>query len=291
MIPADSTQFLGLPAPDPQQADALVLPAPIEKTVSYGTGTAGGPRAILEASFQLEPFDEETLVDFTEAPRVHTLAPLSDHGDIETCLARLRDHVRPLRDRFVLTLGGEHTITYGLVEGLVEDLSNVTIVQIDAHADLADKLHGQHWSHGTVMRRLWQRGCSLLQIGIRSLTRDEHDVATAGPRITTFYAHSLKDQWADLLDALLQLEGNVYLTIDVDGLDPAVIPSTGTPQPNGLSWRQMMDILRVLLTESRARVLGADVVEFVPSPVGPGCDPTAARLAAKLLAWRWLGRR
>lgn len=291
MIPADSTQFLGLPAPDPQHADALVLPAPIEKTVSYGTGTAGGPRAILEASYQLEPFDEETLVDFAESPRVHTLPPLDNRGDIETCLARLRDYVRPLRDRFVLTLGGEHTITYGLVEGLIEDLSNVTVVQIDAHADLADKLHGRHWSHGTVMRRLWERGCSLLQIGIRSLTRAEHDVATAGPRITTFYAHSLKDQWADLLDALIQLEGDVYLTIDVDGLDPAVIPSTGTPQPNGLSWGQMMDILRVLLTESRARVLGADVVEFVPSPVSPGCDPTAARLAAKLLAWRSLGRR
>jgi agmatinase len=93
-----------------------------------------------------------------------------------------------------------------------------------------------------------------------------------------------------MLDALRRLEGKVYLTIDVDGLDPSIIPSTGTPQPGGLSWRQMMDILRVLTNESRCQLIGADIVEFVASPVPPGCDPAAARLATKLLAWWWRGR-
>ena len=163
------------------------------------------------------------------------------------------------------------------------------MVQIDAHADLADQLDGRHWSHGTVMRRLWERGCRLVQIGVRSLTRSEHELAATEPRITTFYAHRLEEQWAELLKTLRGLEGPVYLTIDVDGLDPSIIPSTGTPQPGGLSWRQTMDVIRALGTESRCRLIGADIVEFVPSPVPPGCDLTAARLTAKLLAWWWKG--
>ena len=96
MPPADATQFLGLPSPGPKRADVRLLPVPVEKTVSYGTGTGGGPQAILEASFQLEPFDEEALVDFTEAPRIHTLPPVSADGGLEDCLARIRETVRPL---------------------------------------------------------------------------------------------------------------------------------------------------------------------------------------------------
>ena len=118
-MPLDPTQFLGLSSPGPSRADALLLPLPIEKTVSYGTGTAGGPRAILEASLKIETFDEETLVEFAEAPRVHTLPAVSADGSIEDCLARIRDHVRTLRGKFVLALGGEHTVTYGVVAGLV----------------------------------------------------------------------------------------------------------------------------------------------------------------------------
>ena len=136
----DTTQFLGLPSPGYEQADARMLPVPIEKTVSYGTGTGGGPKAIIEASFQLEPFDEETLVDFNEGPRIHTLPPVGSVGDLEDCLTRIRETVRPLRDKFLVSLGGEHGVTYGLVTGLVDDPTQVTIVQIDAHADLADDL-------------------------------------------------------------------------------------------------------------------------------------------------------
>jgi agmatinase len=287
----DPTQFLGLPSLGQERADAMLLPLPVEKTVSYGTGTAGGPQAILDASQQLETFDEETLVEFAEAPRIHTLPPLSVSGELEACLSQIRDHVRPLRTKFLLTLGGEHSVTYGLVAGLADDLADVTVVQIDAHADLADALHGRRWSHGTVMRRMWEEGCGLVQIGIRSLSQSEYQVATSGPRITTFYAHRLEEQWTEVLESLRRLKGKVYLTIDVDGLDTSIIPSTGTPQPNGLSWRQTMDVLRVLMTQSHCQLIGADVVEFVPSPAPPGCDLTAARLAAKVLAWWWMGKR
>ncbi len=287
----DPTQFLGLASPGEAHADALLLPLPVEKTVSYGHGAAGGPKAILDASLKIETFDEETLVEFSEAPRLHYLPPPPTDGDIEDCLAAIQKHVRPWRDRFLLAFGGEHTVTYGVVNGLVDDPAEVTVVQIDAHADLADKLEGRHWSHGTVMRRLWEQGCRLVQIGIRSLTRDEYQLAAAGPRITTFYAHRVKEQWPEVLATLRGLEGKVYLTIDVDGLDPSIIPSTGTPLPGGLSWAETMEVIRALTLQSPCRLIGSDIVEFVPSPTLPGCDPIAARLAAKLLAWWWTGRR
>ena len=102
--------------------------------------------------------------------------------------------------------------------------------------------------------------------------------------------HRLAQEWGEILDVLRRLEGKVYLTVDVDGLDPSIIPSTGTPLPNGLSWSQTMDVIRVLATESPARLIAADIVEFVPSAVLPGCDPVAARLAAKVLAWQWRGK-
>jgi agmatinase len=290
MLPIESKQFFPLPAVALEKADVLILPTPIEKTVSYGTGAAGGPQAILNASLQVDTFDEETLVDFATAPCLHVLPPVSHDGNLEECLQRIQEQVRPFRDRFVLALGGEHSITYGLLMGRVDNPSEVTVVQIDAHPDMADQLNGLRWSHGTVMRRLWECGCNVVQIGIRSLTRAEYEIIGRGPRIKTFYAHQLHHQWAEVLAALRNIKGKVYLTIDVDGLDPSIIPSTGTPQPDGLSWRQMMDVLRVLLTESQSELISADVVEFVPSPVAPGCDPIAARLVTKTLAWWWTGK-
>ncbi|MBN1394886.1 MAG: agmatinase [Pirellulales bacterium] len=283
-------QFLDIPSPGADRADALLLPLPVEKTVCYGRGAGGGPEAIIKASSQIETFDEETLVEFTEAPRTHTLPPPSSEGEIEDCLSRINECVRPWRGRFLLALGGEHTVTYGVVTGMVEDPAEVTVVQIDAHADLADRLDGRRWSHGTVMRRLWERGCRLVQIGVRSLSREEYGLASANDRITTYYAHRLKQQWPEVLESLRSLKGKTYLTIDVDGFDPSLVPSTGTPLPGGLSWDEAMEVVRVLTSQSSCRLIGGDVVEFVPSPNPPGCDPTVARLTSKLLAWWWSGR-
>jgi len=282
---SEPASFLGLPSPGPDRADALILPLPIEKTVSYGKGTAGGPRAVLEAGRYVETFDEETHIEFADAPWVHVLPPVSDEGALEDCLARIRDRVQPLRGKFLLGLGGEHSVTHGMVAGLADDLADVTVVQIDAHADLADTLNGLRWSHGTVMRRLWEQGCRLIQIGIRSQTKSEYELASSSPRITTFYAHELPGRWAEALERLRCLEGPAYLTIDVDGLDPSVVPSTGTPVPDGLSWRQTIEVVRAVM-QSPCRLLGADIVEFVPSPIPPGCDPAAARLALKVLAFQ-----
>ena len=288
-MPLDPTQFFGLPGCDLQHADILILPLPLEKTVSYGAGTCRGPEAILQASCQVELFDEETLVDFAQGPKIHTLPPLAADGTLEEYLAATKRLVAAERGKFLLALGGEHTASYGVIDGLADDLSEITIVQIDAHADLIDQLGGRRWSHGTVMRRLWERGCRLLQVGIRSLSREEYELVRSGPRISTYFAHQLASQWDRLLAELRGLVGKVYLSIDVDGLDPAVFPSTGTPQPGGLSWRQTIEIVRAV-AESSCQWMGADVMELVASPHPPGCDITAARLVAKLLAWREWGK-
>lgn len=285
------TQLLGLPSCPLQQADAVVLPAPMERTVSYGPGTSGGPAAILAASSQVELFDEETGVDFDEAPRIHTATVVMPGDSPEADLAAIKAAVAQFRGKFVLTLGGEHTLTQAAVAGLCDNMERLTIVQIDAHADLIDRLDGLTLSHGTVMRRLWERGVNLVQLGIRSLSREEFDLIGTGERICTYFAHQLPDRFDEALDTLRQLEGDVYLTIDIDGLDPSVVPSTGTPQPDGLSWRQTMALLQAVTSAPRARLLGADLVEFIPSPHLPGCDLTAAKLAVKTLAWWHAARR
>ena len=280
-------QFLGLPSPGLGSADAVLLPLPFERTTSYGRGTWRAPRAIIRASHQVETFDEEALVDFEERPRLHTAEPIRADGDIDSYLRAVRQAVVPLRGRFVLGLGGEHTVTSGLVEGLTDAVEDLTIVQVDAHADLIDRLDGQAWSHGTVMRRLWEKGCRLVQVGVRSLSREEHELVRAEERITAYYAHDLADSWGDVLSHLDGLAGDVYLTLDVDGLDPSVVPTTGTPQPDGLTWRQAMDVIQAVAGAPQGKLLGADVVEFVPSPRPPGCDLTVAKLAAKTLAFRF----
>ncbi len=199
--------------------------------------------------------------------------------------------VRPLRDKFVLALGGEHTVTYGLVTGLVDDLAEVTVVQIDAHADLADELDGRRWSHGTVMRRLWERGCRLVQIGIRSLTRSEYDVAAAGPRITTFYAHRLARAVGRVLDYPPQAGGQGLPDDRRGRAGPLDHSQHGHAAAERPVWRQTIDVLRTLMTESGCQLIAADVVEFVPSPTPPGCDPAAARIVTKMLAWWWAGKK
>ena len=279
-------QFLGLPPCPANEADVIVLPLPLEKTVSYGAGTSRAPWAIINASCQIELFDEQTAVDFEQGPKIYTSSPVPYGSSIRKYLASVRERVTRHRGKFVLALGGEHTVSYGVVRGLIDDLSSLTVVQIDAHADLADELDGQRWSHGTVMKRLWDDGCQLIQIGVRSLSRSEYDLATNDERIQTYFAHRLSEQWGEMIDTIEQLTGDVYLSIDVDGLDPSVIPSTGTPQPDGLSWRQMVEVIRAVMS-GQCHLVGADICEFIPSPPPPGRDIVPAKLAAKVLAFWW----
>ena len=275
--------FLGLPAETSAYAKArvVVLPVPFEATVSYGAGTRAGPDAILAASRQVETFDPDLGCDLADAP-IHThpsVAPILSSPDAMTDrLAAVAG--RLVADgKWVLALGGEHAITLGLVRAAAEKHGRLSILQLDAHLDLRDAYEGTPYSHASVMRRIVEDGHRTVHVGIRNACREEVEFAEA---------HGLPIFWASkfagsdaLLEAADALQSPVYVSVDVDGLDPSVIRTTGTPEPGGLGWWETMRLLERVF--SKHRVVGADVVEL--SAQGDiASDFAAARLAAKLAA-------
>jgi agmatinase len=299
--------FFGLPEDSAEEADVLLLPLPYEGTVCYGKGTSRGPAAIWEASTHPELWDEE--IEFTlDSRSFHSAAPVlpADREDPGAYLDRVRGAAGALHAHsgLVLSIGGEHSLTPPLVFAAVsdaDDLSDLTIVQFDAHADLRSEYEGTPHSHACAMRHLVDRGANLLAIGIRSAEGNEAAYGLATGRVHTFHAWELSGGYGggepapnregELLERLESLDGDFYLTFDVDGLEPALCPGTGTPVPGGLGWWQAMSYLRALLLENRtASLIGCDIVETVPQPHTQVNEYTAARLAAKMIAYHFKGR-
>ena len=286
-----SLEFLDLPQTDAEEADVLVLSFPFEGTVTYGRGTASGPAAILGASLQLESYDEELDLELADHLRVAALPPLSPRGSetADEYIGRVREHVSSLtlHRRFPLSFGGEHSVTGGILAGLPIDARDLTIVQIDAHADLRESYEGTINNHACAMRRALDLGVrKLFSIGIRSATAEEAKLVREDRRIFRCWDFELTQRWDPLLTALRALTGPVYITIDVDGLDPTLCPGTGTPQPGGLDWRQAVAVLRATILESSAQIVGADVMETVPQPHSRVNELVAAKLGAKILGYR-----
>lgn len=291
------TDFLDLDGVQLEDADVAIVQVPWEGTVSFGAGTAQGPAAILRAGPHLETFDEELGFDFEGAVRICTLPPIEpDPAErAEAYLARVRKICAALglMPPFPLTFGGEHSISSAVMGGMREDWSGVTVVHIDAHADLRDEYQGSRHSHACALRRVLDLGIAkLISIGIRSCTAEEFAMARDDQRIDTLYAHQMHDpeRWQALLDQLRGLQGEVYLSIDIDGLDCTLCPGTGTPQPGGLSWEQALDVLRSTIRESQASVIGADIVETAPMPQSQVNEMVAAKLGYKILAYRFAPR-
>lgn len=262
--------FLDLPpaTADYARADVLVLPIPFEATVSYGQGTAEGPAAIIEASRQVELYDREFDREPALAYGVHTLPALTLPADpsaaVDVIAAAVAQAARS--GKLVVGLGGEHTISVGVGRGLLQALGGpMTIVQIDAHCDLRDSYEGSPYSHACIARRLLEETGieQVLQLGIRSLCPEEMDFARANPaRVRIWFSEDVHaDDWQTELIARVQGR-RVYLTIDVDGLDPAIVPATGTPEPDGLTWTEALTILRTVT--QHATVIGMDCVELAP---------------------------
>ena len=287
-------QFLGLPNCNPESAHVRLLPLPYENTVSFGRGTAHAPDAILLASQQVELWDDELQFDL-QTVSFHTAVPvIPQTGETpELYLARVEERCRLLSvsEGLTIGIGGAHSVTPPLVRAVVgsTDLSELTVVQFDAHADLREEYAGTKLSHACAMRRLVDGGADVLAIGIRSMSREEAEFARNHPRIRTFSAQALgtnSESECELLDDLRRLRGNVYLTIDVDVLDCALCPATGTPEPGGLGWWQSLKLLRTVLHETEhCRVLACDVVETVPLPGTQVNEFTAARLLSKIIAY------
>jgi agmatinase len=292
-LPADQS-FLDpvrADADTPASARAVIVPFGLEASVSYGAGTAAGPAAILKASQQLELYDEEL---GREAYLDYGVAAVREPAIAKPIEAALDQLERLVEDvlavgKFPFVLGGEHSLTVGAIRPLLARHPDLVVLQFDAHADLRDGYLGERYSHAAAMRRvLDHRGVSLIRLGIRAVSASEAAYLAAHPdRVSVYWA---KDQasW-DLAGLKRRLKGRpVYISFDIDALDAAVMPATGTPTPGGLGYWQALAILREAC--AAGRVVAADLVEFAPIAGLHAFDYTAAALAYKLLSYA-LARR
>jgi agmatinase len=275
------------------EARVAILPVPYEGTVSYGHGAAEGPRAILAASDQLEMYDEE-LDCCPDALGLHTLAPVDCAGATpEQAMQRIHAAaLPPLRDgKFLVTLGGEHSISYGVFTAQQAVRSRpFSLLQIDAHADLRPSYQGTPHSHASIMARAHDLGLPFVQVGLRAVSQPERDFLRAsGLEANVFWAHDIAaradERWMD--EALERLGEDVYVTLDVDGLDPTIMPATGTPVPGGLGWYPTLRLLRKVA--ARRRIVGFDVTELAPLPGLHAPDFLVARLVYKLIGYALQG--
>ena len=271
-------------ANDPGSAKAVVIPFGLEASVSYGTGTGRGPDAILAASQQLELFDDELRCEAYKSFGIATVRQPDIAPTLPAALEQLDELVEAVvgEGRFPLILGGEHALTAGAIRPFVRRYAEVVILQIDAHADLRDGYLGEHFSHASAMRRVLDYPQTrVVAVGIREISSPEVAFLQSNPdRVSVFWAKD-QDQWC-LEEIAHQVAGKpVYVTFDVDGLDAAVMPATGTPTPGGIQFRKSLDVLRAVARSGR--IVGADVVELAPITGWHAYDMTAAAISNKLL--------
>lgn len=285
--------FGGLPSrfTDRKKAAFFVLPVPFEETVSFGGGTGRGPAAIIEASAQVELWDEELGGETCEAG-IHTLSTFAPKLKGAKYLAALADCAEELASekKTLVSLGGEHSITPALVEGVRRLYPGLSVFQIDAHADLRQEYEGKPWSHACAMKRVVDQGCRLAQAGIRNYSRGEVPFIDNGP-VATAFAHLTRTPQAveaQIGRFMNHLTDDVYVTVDIDGLDPSLVPGTGTPEPGGLSWFECLDFLRPVF--ERKNVVAFDVVETAPLPGSNVSQFVAAKLVYRMMGYALRGR-
>lgn len=243
-------------------ARILVLPVSYEGTVSYGTGTGAGAMAIVDASRNMELYEEETDSEVYKLG-IHTLPEFTPRENPELMMSELYDYTKKLlaSDKFICMLGGEHSVSAPIIQAHNEKFENLSVLQIDAHADLRDEYDGTPHSHASIMARVVKDlRIPSVQVGIRSISSDEARSLKGDLPTKIFWARDIvgKTDWID--EAIDGLTENVYLTIDIDGLDPSIVPTTGTPEPGGLGWYETLTLIRKLA--EKKRVVGMDLVEY-----------------------------
>jgi agmatinase len=273
------------------RAAAWVLPVPYESTTCYGAGTRDGPAAIIAASRQVEFYDIELACEPALRYGIHTMNPLAPvHGAPEKMAAVVEQTVAAVLSgkpapRILAMLGGEHSISPGAVRGVAAALgkSDLVAVQIDAHGDLRDSYEGSTWSHACAARRILDV-CPVFQAGVRSFSAEEADLLRRRKDVKVFFGPESATGTKVLEELATFVRGKtVYFTIDLDGLDPSIMPAVGTPEPGGLSWERTLEIVRVVVSEA-ARVPAFDVVELAPLPGQHGPDYLAASLVYKVMS-------
>jgi agmatinase len=276
----------------PQDARCVVIPFGIEASVSYGSGTAKGPQAILEASHQLELFDEELWrepykdygIATIPAPKIPKAVPAALdmlEGLVEGVLAS---------DKMPFVIGGEHSLTAGAIRPFAKRFPDLVVLQFDAHADLRDGYLGEHYSHAAAMRRVLDHdNVSLVSVGIRAISEPEaRFIDENRQRVHMHYGYA-QASW-DLAQIVAPLVGRpVYVTFDIDALDGAIMPATGTPTPGGMNYLQALSILR--RTAEVSTIVGMDLVELAPLKGMHACDFLSAQLAYKMMSYALSGTR
>jgi agmatinase len=290
--------FLGLDDEDSDFAKAkvVIMPVPYEATTSFGGGTGAGPAAILESSRYIELYDQELDAEPSEVG-ISTLPSLALTGaGPQQALEQLRAAYDAVLDadpeKFIIMLGGEHSISSAPILAWADRVEQqgrrLSVLQIDAHTDLRPEYEGSPYSHASVMARVQDR-VEIVAAGIRAMTAEEMQVVRRSDNIHVFLADDIHsdERWID--DAISRLGEDVYITFDVDGFDPALVPSTGTPEPGGLQWYPVMKLLRRVFAERT--VHGVDIVELAPIPALPAPDFLVAKLAYKMIGYRFKGGR
>lgn len=274
-----------------EKARVVVLPVPLERTTTYARGTRKGPCAIIEASRNMETFDEELQVETYQKLGIATLEEMdTEEGSLEQVLANISTAVLGLLEegKFPVVLGGEHSLTPACVSAAARKFKDLSVLQIDAHADLREAYQDNPNSHACALRRSLEI-CPAVQVGIRSLSSEE---AVAIPTLPTriFWAQDIikrpTREWAE--EVAQSLSPNVYLTIDLDGLDPSIMPATGTPEPGGLTWEQVTGLLRAVARQRN--IIGMDVVELLPTPGLHAAEFLAAKLIYRTLGYIFCGK-
>jgi agmatinase len=281
-----ASRFLGLndEESDYEKSKYVILPVGYEQTTTFGKGTALGPHAIIGASAQVELYDEELRAEPYRAG-IYTLPePKTALLKPEGMVKAISDIVRKLADdgKFVVTLGGEHTVAIGPATAYAQLHPDLSILQIDAHADLRESYQGSRYSHACTMRRIRDIVDTTVGVGIRNISAEGADLAQR-ENVPLFYAHEIAgyDDWHKR--ALDYLTDVVYITIDLDGFDPSIMPGVGTPEPGGLGWYEVLRFLRKLCDAKS--IVGFDVVELMPIPGSLVSEFSAAKLTYKLIGF------
>lgn len=281
------SNFLAIDDPSLYEYDKarfVIQQVPYEHTSSYLQGSAKGPGAIVEASHFVEFYDEEQDRESFRSGGIATLPPIDFSGKVDAdAIAEIEKHTdRLIADgKFVISLGAEHTVTLGFVKSHVKKYGDISVLQIDAHSDLRQAYHDNIYSHASVMARVNELGLNIVQIGIRAQCKEEAELIRSSANIHTFYAHQVRSNPDWMKQALSALGEKVYITIDADGFDPAVIPCVGTAEPNGLYWDETIRFLQ--LVAANRQVVGFDVVEVAPQEGQILSEYTLAKLVYKMI--------
>ena len=283
-----SNGFLGLPSEIKSKNKVLVIPFGLENTVSYTSGTKMGPKKIIEASHQVELFDEELKQEPYKKFNLKTLKEGRIKKNLDQALKQLTKIVNKTINLkyFPLILGGEHSITPAIIKSFKKIYSKLTIIQIDAHADLRNQYLGNKNSHACAMRRCLDfENINIISIGIRNISKEEFEFVKKNKnKIKVIWSKDISKKNIAKIKNLVK-DRKVYLTFDVDGLDSSLMPATGTPEPGGLFWNDTLNILKTIFKNSN--VVGADINELAPKQGLHACDFLTAKLIYKMLSYKF----